>query len=28
MGRAVCGGMSVMPALSLGRMLGREILAV
>jgi fumarate reductase flavoprotein subunit len=26
MGKAVCGGMSVTPALSLGRLLGREIL--
>jgi fumarate reductase flavoprotein subunit len=26
MGKAVCGGMAVTPALSLGRLLGREIL--
>jgi hypothetical protein len=26
MGKAVCGGMSVTPALSLGRLLGKEIL--
>ena len=28
MGRAVCGGMAVMPALALGRLLGNEILQV
>lgn len=28
MGRSVCGGMSVMPALALGRLLGKEILTV
>ena len=26
MGRAICGGMSVMPALALGRLLGHSIL--